>query len=553
MKLKFRYFFVLAIIFVGSFLSLKHVFAETVATSVTVGNSAPTFDVQTHEVTTSSSTSPTNVGTTVTFSATATDGNNENYYLIVCSTAAVTAHNNDVPTCDVDTWCLSDSTTSGQPASCGHGTIQSDDETNDWYSYICDYSPSSICVQSENATDAGSPFEVNHPPSFVSIGVTTPLNPGTTQTWTTTIGTSDADTTYSDTVKLLACKTEGVTTGACDGGLSDTWCTGSAVANSPSCSIGISIPTLDIGYSAFVYVFDNHNFGASGVVQASNAPYIINNIAPVISDITLNSQVGTSDITIDEGVTTPVVLGATITDNNSCTDIDTVVASLYRSGIGYSACDTGGEADANNCYPAMSCSVNGAINTCGGETDASVAYICTADVKYYADPTVDNTTYSAQTWVDTFKASDEALNDAQTISPGVEMNDLLAMDIGSSLAFGNLSAGQTLSPLSALTIVTATGNVGLDQTLQGTHMSSVGNTISVENQRYSLIASTVYGSGTTLTTTPTNSELNCKKTISDTGETKPTYWGISIPLGTLAGTYGGTNTIIAVKGEFAEW
>ena len=274
---------------------------------------------------------------------------------------------------------------------------------------------------------------------------------------------------------------------------------------------------------------------------------------PVISAITLNSSVGTSDITLSEGATTPVVLGATITDNNGCSDISTVVSSLYRSGVGYSACDIGGEANSNNCYPVITCSVNGGINACSGDTDASAAYICTANVKYYADPTVANTTYSAETWLDTFKASDEGLSDAQTLGAGVEMNDLLAMDIGSSLAFGNLSAGQSLSPLSALTIITATGNVGLDQTLEGTHMYSVGNTISVENQRYSLAASTVFGSGTTLTLSPVESELNCKKTTTDTGATMPTYWGISIPLGTVAGTYGGTNTVIAVKGEFAGW
>ncbi len=548
MRLKFRYIIVLVIICAGSLLSLKEVLAETVATSVTVGNSAPAFSVQTYEVTTSDTTTPTNVGSTVTFSATASDGNNENYYLIVCKTAAVTANNNAAPTCDVATWCVSGSTTSGQAASCGYGTLQADAESNAWYSYVCDHSPSSACLQSENATAAGSPFEVNHPPSFVSIGVTTPLNPGTTQTWTTTVGTSDADTGASDTVRLLVCKTTGITSGACDGGVSDTWCTGSAVANTPVCTIGISIPTLDIGYSAFVYVFDSHDLGASGVVQASNAPYTVNNVAPVVSAITLN---GGSAISLSEGSTTPVVLGATITDNNGCEDIDTVVPTLYRSGVGYSGCNESGEANANNCYPTITCAVAG--NTCDGATDASAGYSCSVGLKYYADPTVDNTTYSAENWLTTFKASDEALNDAQTIGTGVDMNDLLAMDIGSSLAFGNLSAGQTLTPLSALTIVTATGNVGLDQTLEGTHMSSVGNTISVENQRYSLAASTAYGSGTTLTTSATNSELNCKKTTIDTGETKPTYWGISIPLGTIAGTYGGTNTIIAVKGEYTEW
>lgn len=537
------------------FLPIKKILAETVATSVIVGNSAPTFSVQPFETVASTTAAPTNVGSTVTFQATGTDGNNENYYLAICKTNAITANNNGVPTCTGGNWCISGSTTSGSPSSCGFGTLQVTPESNVWYAFVCDHSSASACSASAQGTIGGngSPFEVNHPPTFVSIGVTTTLNPGSTQTWTTTIGTSDADTGASDVVDLVVCKTTGITAGACDGGAGDTWCSSSPVANSPTCSIGISIPTLDIGYTAFVYVFDNHNLAATGAIQASVANYVVNNISPVVSAITLNSSVGISDVTLNEGATTPVVLGATITDNNGCPDLATVVASLYRSGVGYSSCDIVGEANSNNCYPAMTCTVNNAVNACSGATDASAAYICTANVKYFADPTVANTTYSAQNWLDTFKASDEALSDAQTIGTGVEMNDLLAMDIGSSLAFGNLSAGQSLSPLSALTIVTATGNVGLDQTLEGTHMYSVGNTISVENQKYSLSSGTAYSGGVALGLTPVEAELNCKKTSTDVGETKPTYWGIYIPVGTVAGTYGGTNTVIAVKGEFAAW
>jgi hypothetical protein len=552
MKLNVRNI-IIYLFFVAVFLlSFKQIFAETVATSVIVGNSTPSFTVDPFEVVASTTANPTDVGTTITFQATGTDGNNENYYLAICKSDEITANNEAVPTCTGGNWCISSSTTSGSSTTCEYGTLNGDAESNNWFAFVCDHSSSSICSSSEIGTgDSGSPFQVNHAPSFPTIANVSPLDPGSTQTWSTAVGVSDADS--GDTVRLLVCKTAGVSAGACDGGGSDTWCDGSAVTNNPSCSIGISIPTLDIGYSAFVYVYDVHDFGSTDGNQGIGSSYIVNNIAPVVSAISLNS--GSAISTLNEGGTSPVVLGATITDNNGCADISTVVGSMYRSGIGYSACDTGGEADGNNCYPALSCSVGGG-NTCDGSTDPSASYTCTAYVKYFADPTVANTTYSAETWMDTFKAEDEALNDAQNIGTGVEMNDLLAMDIGASLAFGNLSAGQTLSPLSALTVVTATGNVGLDQTLEGTNMLDVGdtsNTITVGNQRYALAAATAYGSGITLSISATETELNCKKTTSDVGETKPTYWGISIPVGTAAGTYGGTNTVIAVKGEFAAW
>lgn len=548
MKFNTKNIIIYLILFGVFLLPFKQIFAETVATSVIVGNSAPSFTVQPFEVTASYVASPTNVGTTVNFQATGTDGNGENYYLAICKTNAITANNNAVPTCTGGNWCISGSTTSGTSATCGFGTLQATAESNAWYAFVCDYSPSSVCsAMSQGSGNPGSPFEVNHAPSFPTITNVANLNPGSTETWSTAIGVSDADS--GDTVNLLVCKTTGVTAGACDGGVSDTWCTGSAVTNTPNCAIGISIPTLDIGYSAYVYVFDPHNFGPSTANQGSLSGYVVNNVAPVVSAITLN---GGSAISLSEGTSVPAVLGATITDNNGCSDIATVTSSLYRSGVGYSACDTGGEANSNNCYPTLTCSVG--ANPCSDATDASASYSCTANIKYYADPTDVNTTYSGQTWNDTFKANDEALSDAQTIGSGVVMNSLLAMDIGSSLAFGNISAGQTQTPLTSLTTVVATGNVGLDQTLEGTDMSDgQAHTITVGNQRYSLASATAYSAATSLTTSPLEGELNCKKTTTDVGETKPTYWGISIPIGTVAGTYSGTNTIIAVKGEFAAW
>jgi hypothetical protein len=545
MKLSVKNVIIYLVFFAVFLVPFKQIFAETVATSVIVGNSAPTFTVQPFETIASTTISPTNVGSTVTFQATGTDGNSENYYLAVCKTNAITAHNSAAPTCDGGNWCISGSTTSGASTTCGYGTLQADAQSNNWFAFVCDYSPSSSCSSvSQGTSDSGSPFAVNHAPSFPTISNVANLNPGSTETWNTSIGASDAD--VGDTVKLLACKTAGVTGGACTGA---TWCASSGVTNTPSCSIGISIPTADQSYPAYVYVFDSHNFAATGANQGIGSSYVVNNVAPVVSAITLNSG---SDISLSEGTTYPVVLGATITDNNGCSDISSVVSSLYRSSVGYSGCDTGGEANSNNCYPVINCSVGGG-NTCDGATDASASYTCTAEPKYYADSTVANTNYSGDNWLNTFKASDGTLSDAETIGSGVEMNDLLAMDIGASLAFGNLSAGQTLSPLTATTIVTSTGNVGLDQTLQGTDMLSVGNSIAVNNQRYALAASTAYSAGTNLTTSAVSSTLSCKKTTSDVGETKPTYWGISIPIGTVAGNYSGTNTIIAVKSAYARW
>ena len=94
---------------------------DTVTTSVTVGNTAPSFTAGPAEATASTSTAPTAIGSSVTFNATAADANGENYYLIVCSTNSVTAGTSgNAPTCaaGATTYCTSSSTASASAASC---------------------------------------------------------------------------------------------------------------------------------------------------------------------------------------------------------------------------------------------------------------------------------------------------------------------------------------------------------------------------------------------------------------------------------------------------
>ena len=97
--------------------------SETVTTTVTVGNSAPSFTVAPYEDPASTDTSPTAIGTTqdpiyVTFRATATDSNAESYYLLVCSTSSASATKSGEPTCTATEYCTSTLTASGSPASC---------------------------------------------------------------------------------------------------------------------------------------------------------------------------------------------------------------------------------------------------------------------------------------------------------------------------------------------------------------------------------------------------------------------------------------------------
>jgi len=529
--------------------------ADSVTTSVTVGNSAPSFSVAPAESPASDTTTPTNVGANVTIQATGSDSNSENYYLAVCKTNSVTPVNGNPPTCGGGSWCISTSTASGSQASCAYTALIGDAESNAWYAFVCDGNASAAACSSnsQGSGSSGSPFAVNHRPTFNAISNDGPKNPGATLTFSTDSSTLDSDTGGSaDTVKLIVCKTTGITADDCDGGASDRWCASSLTSSNPSCNFALDNPLADTSYNAYTYLVDSHNFAASGANQGANTTFTVNNTTPTVSAVTIN---GGSNVTLTEGTTTNVTLTATVTDTNACGDISAVVASLYRTGIGYSACDDNAEDNDNNCYADVSCSVVGAGNTCTGATDASADYTCTAAVQYHADPTDTGTVYPTETWKDTLEATDDdAAVGTGEVSSGVEISSLVGYDVTSSISYGSLSVGQKNDPLDKTTTITATGNVGLDEELSGTDMTSGGNTIGVAYQKYALAGSTAYASGTALSVSGTEAELNCIKTTAHaTPATKNTWWGLEIPAGTVSGSYTGTNTIIAIKGETANW
>ena len=87
-----------------------------------------------------------------------------------------------------------------------------------------------------------------------------------------------------------------------------------------------------------------------------------------------------------------------------------------------------------------------------------------------------------------------------------------------SISYGALNPGSDSSETS--TVMQAKGNVGVDEQLSGTDMTSGGNTIAVGQQKYNLTAAQGWTAGTALSTTPTEVELNVTKP--KTGSLTPT-------------------------------
>lgn len=257
--------------------------ADSVTTSVTIGNNAPTFTTGPIEDPAITSAAPANIGNLINFKATGTDGNGEDYYLIVCSTNSVTAVNGNSPTCNGGTtYCTSTITASGLQASCSYTTLLANPFNNPWYAFVCDYhTTASSCSTGDQGTgDSGSPFYVNHRPSFTGITNTSPANPGGSISWTATA--SDPDVA---SLTLLVCKTNSITNGACTAG---EWCSGSSSSN-PTCTFNIPSVYPDGSSDAYAFIVDQYNLPSTDATQGSNSYFTINNVAPVVSAVVLNS------------------------------------------------------------------------------------------------------------------------------------------------------------------------------------------------------------------------------------------------------------------------
>ena len=104
-------------------------------------------------------------------------------------------------------------------------------------------------------------------------------------------------------------------------------------------------------------------------------------------------------------------------------------------------------------------------------------------------------------------------------------------------------------------MITPTGNAPFNVNISGTKLctdystcSTSGKTpLDIAQQKYSLITGTSYASGTALSATPTKALIGVPKVNNGTVTTKTIWWGVSIPIGTVSGTYNGVNTITATN------
>ncbi len=565
----------------------------TATTTVVVLNTPPNWTVNPAESPASATSSPTNAGNPVTWIGTATDPNSDNYFLLRCKTSSTptAGTNGGPPTCGGglgNQWAVSTSTVSGVQATSTYVTSSTDPQIDPWFAWICDNNLGGAKCNStyeQGSGDSGSPFVVNHRPTFSSFTNNSPTNPGGVVTWSTNASDTDNFTGATDTVALYVCKANDFTGSACGSG--GTYCSSTFSLANPSCSTTLPIPDQDTVYSSFGFVLDQHLFPASGGAEGTDASYTVNNVPPSItsSSISLLNTNGSStplSLTIPAGQTTGFQAKFTVSDNNSClnasggNEVQSAILDVYRSGITQANCRTSGNYSPDNCYPAAvgtstwnySCSQD--AGSCSGSSSLTATWTCTFPLWYVADPTdgvtSSTTQFLGQNWLTSVQATDDqgATSSLVEGSTGNEVASFLAAQLNTaSINFGSLSPGTGNSTLATSTVFLATGNVGLDQTLYGVDMCpsypscpvSTTSTIPVGQIQYATSA-LAYGSGVALLVNPgATLDINIpKSTATSTQASGSDFWGIAVPSTIqLSGNYTGQNTFIGVESPAQNW
>ncbi|PLX21209.1 hypothetical protein C0584_03275 [Candidatus Parcubacteria bacterium] len=536
----------------GSTLDSYDIYPEL--TLAGISNSAPSFTANPSDNNSATST-PTNLGQDVTFTATALDAETDDYYLAICQTDSIQPGNDGPPICQGGSWCTSELASSTAEATCNYTTVTSS-ESLEWYAFLCDkYAGvgNAKCSTSSQGSGTGiandSPFVVNHPPVFTSIITSDDDNdPGSSFTITTT--SNDPDSLGGDDiVSLYVCIGTSAGFAGCSGGPTDTICSYATSTDNVSCSFTDTAPTPSGDYTYNAFLFDNHSLAATDNYRTNT--YTINNVAPVLGSLTLN---GGSAITLNlkgAGGTPMNTVLASVSDQNGCdTGIVGASAAIYMSDATGGFNCTPNDSDCYQINP-LSCTKT----DCSGDTDATAAYTCSTTMEYFAVPTDDaeNNPWSLFNWLSYISIFD-GLSYAATSSQPVELNTTIALGVNEdTIDFGSdLFVGEDTGAENATTTIVNLGNSPIDTTLSGTDMSgSPSGTITVNNIEWDMNNFTWSG-GTNLTAIGQDVNIITPNPTDASEVSDQLYWGIGIPFGADASIYNGQNDF-SVKLDNDDW
>jgi hypothetical protein len=537
--------------------------AKTATTTVEVLNAPPYFTVDASENPFSTSTSPINVGSNISFNATAVDPEGQQYYFIVCPTNFVNPVNGGSPTCAAQAICTSVLINSSAQASCAYNNISDpSSETQDWYAFVCDaHSSEADCStvnqgSQPNILASSSPYYINHAPHLNTL-ITTVDNQDPGGTFTVSASSSDPDVARgSEIMHLDVCQTNSWSAAA---GCTTPLCPLGATGTAPtiSCNFATTTPAKDGTYTYWGFLTDA--FDMTATENPRNTSYTVNNVRPTTTSVVIN---GSANITPNLKNAPKYVASSTSTiiDFNGCSDILSATSSIYFSAV---ANEQNCTADNNNCYQMASTSCSQTPGSCtyltdGIDTDAT--YTCTTTIEFYAMSTDDaaGNPRSANKWLAGVTGYDEALNGTATSASGVEMVTTTGLDLSEdTIPYGSLKAGTNSGPYNATTTVINFGNSPLDAQVYGTNMTSTttASIMLIGNQQHKL-STFSYGTGIPCasSTAAADYELTqIDRPTTSTNVVRPIYWGINIPSNIFSGQYTGINTLIGTLSGGGTW
>lgn len=545
----------------GFFRMATSVQADTASTTVTVKNAPPTFFVNPAENPISSSTSPVNVGGSIGFTGTGTDGEGDDYWFIVCSTGVATSTQpGGLPTCQATQFCISSKASSSASASCTYNNVTDPgSETQNWYAFVCDdhYGDPRCSPAGQGSGDSGSPFYVNHAPQITRL-FTSVDNQDPGVLFTFTASTTDSDVQGGgDHMNFYVCATTtGWTTwGGCASG--QTLCTGSStIPTSASCTYATGIPRMHGAYTYYGFIKDWHGLPALASDNGTSSQYNVNNVAPTVSNVTLNHG---SNITLNikNALNVDIFASSTsVTDNNGCTDLSSATSTVYLSSVANgSNCTSNG----NNCYNTAAAYCW--ISKCTGPSSATAAVTCSSSLEFYTIPTDASSIASTSSWYAKIKVADAlGLKGAgsYTTLDGVEVISTAALDVSElNIPYGTVQAGTNTGAANVATTIVNFGNTPIDTAVSGYDMlrNGVGpQFIGIENQKHLVNPFDFNTQGTvTSSSTPDTVQTNISRPNSLTDVTNPIYWGIAVPFGVPSANFSGYNLFTVVLDKYSNW
>jgi hypothetical protein len=565
----------------------SNVEASTATTSVQVKNSPPDFKngvgatVYPAESPASTSTSPVNVGGSIGFTATGNDGEGDNYFLIICAGNKATSSGTwpYAPTCVASTqFCVSAKASSTVAAACTYNNVADPGyltQTQAWYAFLCDdhlgspqcttnsgggNPPYNTVNQGNGSTNSASPFYVNHAPhlNYLYTSIDN-QNPG--QNVTITASTTDYDHAGSNYNKqnFYICATNSWTVGGGCGGATlchSTSSVPSTASSSVSCAYTIPIPSNHVAFPYYGFIKDQYQMPATTTRgQGSTNNYHVNNVAPVLSNVTLNQG---NNVTLNiSGAPQKLVKASStsVTDNNGCPDLSSATSTIYLNSVaGGFAC----AANNSNCYKIGTS--NCAISNCSGASSISATVTCSTTLAFFTMPTDASAPASTtNSWFAKIKVADSpGLSGSSTYNTlnGVEVISSAALNVTeAAIPYGQVQAGTNTGSFNASTTIVNYGNTPIDTALIGTDMlkNKVGpEKIRALNQQYNINPFT-FTAGNMSSTTPSTAAVGIARPLDFTPVTHKIYWGINVPFGVPSNTFYGVNTFTVVLNKYDTW